>query len=350
VQLTAGQNVILQGTRKLKYLAFANILGSVSSVFVALPLYYFYYEDGIVPAIIIMGMLSLIVATYFSRKLRIKKVCVSFSETIKQGKSMLQLGFMLSLSGIVATIVAYLVRIYISHTGSIDDVGLYNAGFQIIGTYVGLVFTAMGTDYFPRLSGVANDNNQSNRLVNQQSEIAILIIGPIVLFFILFINWVVIALYSNKFVAINEMMRWAALGMFFKAASWPIGYIFLAKGDSKLFFKSEVLAHSYTLFLNILGYHYFGLPGLGVSFFVSYFLVYLQVYLFAYYKYGFKHEKVFVKLFCIQFVLSIVTFFLMQSETHAIIIYVLFFLIALSSILHAVREFDKRIHVFKKKI
>jgi O-antigen/teichoic acid export membrane protein len=349
-QLTAGQNVLLQGTRSLKYLAFANMLGSVASVFVALPLYYFYGEDGIVPAIVIMALVTFVIAANFSSKLNIKKVKISFSESLKQGSGMLKLGIMLSLSAIVASIVAYIVRIYIGNTGSIKDVGLYNAGFQIIGTYVGLVFTAMGTDYYPRLSSVANDDKQANRLVNHQSEIAILIIGPIVLFFILFINWVVIALYSNKFVEINEMMRWAALGMFFKAASWPIGYIFLAKGDSQLFFKSELLAHSYTLFLNILGYHFFGLLGLGVSFSVSYFLVYVQVYLLAYNKYGFNHSKVYLKLFVIQFVLSAVVFCLMQLNTYAISTYIVCFLGALISLLHALKEIDKRIHIFKNKI
>ena len=44
--------------------------------------------------------------------------------------------------------------ILISRMGSIDDVGLFNAGFTIVNTYVGLVFTAMATDYYPNeLSG-----------------------------------------------------------------------------------------------------------------------------------------------------------------------------------------------------
>ena len=111
---------------------------------------------------------------------------------------MLKMGLMLSLSGLISTGASYIVRVFISKTGSLDDVGLYNAGFAIIGTYVGLVFTAMSTDYYPRLSGVAHDNDKANLLINQQAEIAILIIAPILTVFIIFINWAVILLYSRE--------------------------------------------------------------------------------------------------------------------------------------------------------
>lgn len=347
-QLTAGQNVILQGTRQLKYLASANMIGSVVSLLITVPLYYFYGLEGIVPALIVMSIATLAVASYFSRKVTIPFYSPSLLEIKEKGKGMLKLGFFLSLSGLIATLVSYLLRIYISNTGSVEDVGLYSAGFQIIGTYVGLVFTAMGTDYYPRLAGVANDSEKSKDLVNQQSEIAILIIGPIVLLFIIFINWVVVLLYSNKFIAINEMMRWAALGMFFKAASWPIGFIFIAKGDSKTFLKSELLAHSYTLILNITGYCLFGLKGLGISFLVSFILVYIQVYIIAYYRYGFKHEFPFLKLFSIQIIFSIIVFLLINFQKESHLIYVLFSFFVISSITHSLKELDRRLQIFKK--
>ena len=66
------------------------------------------------------------------------------------------------------------------------------------------------------------------------------------------------------------MLQYSILGIFFKAASWAIGYVFLARGDSKTFFWSEIIANSYMLLFNILGYKYFGLTGLGISFLFSY--------------------------------------------------------------------------------
>lgn len=315
-QLTAGQNVLLQGTRKLKYLAFANMLGSVASVFVALPLYYFYGEKGIVPAIIIMALVTFVVATNFSRKLSIKKVKVSFSETLKQGTGMLKLGFMLSLSGLISVFVSYMIQIYIANYGNIADVGLYNAGFQIIGTYVGMVFTAMATDYFPRLSGVANDDEKRNILVNQQGEIAILILFPIILIFLVFIPYIIQFLYSSKFLPIVEMIIWAAFAMFFKAGSWAIAFQFLAKGSSKLFFINELTANIYLLIFNSAGYHFFGLSGLGYSFLLTYIIYVLQVYLLTAHHYNFSLTMSFFKTFMLSILVSGLCLLLVMSVTN----------------------------------
>jgi len=345
-QLTSGQNVILQGSRKLKYLASANMAGSILSLLITLPLYYLYGSSGIVPALIIMGISTFFVAMYFGNKIEIPIVKVDIQEVVRKGKGMLKLGFMLSLSGLISSIVAYSVTIYISNTGGVEDVGLYNAGFQIISTYVGLVFTAMGTDYFPRLSAVAHDDEKSGELVNQQSEIAILILGPILLLFIFSINWVVIFLYSEKFIAINEMLRWSALGMFFKAASWPIGFIFLAKGDSGIFFKSELFANFYILILNIFGYKYFGLTGLGISFLIGYILVYFQVQLITWYKYNFKHKPSFLILFLIHFTLSVIGFILMEKENNLFFL-ILIIMIIILSLLISFRELNKRMSFIK---
>ena len=218
---------------------------------VSVPIYYFFRIDGIVPAIILTSVFSLVIATYFSSRIKIDKIKITRRETILEGKGMLQMGFILSLSGLITTVASYIVSVFIRRTGGVGDVGLYNAGMNIILTYVGLVFTAMATDYYPRLSGVAHDNKEATLMINHQAEIAILILAPILTVFLIFINWVII-LYSSRFTPINDMIHWAALGMYFKAASWSIGFIFLAKGASRIFLWSEVAANSYMLILNIL--------------------------------------------------------------------------------------------------
>jgi O-antigen/teichoic acid export membrane protein len=307
-QLASGQNVILQGTRQLKYLAKANLLGSLLGLIISVPLYYYKGLDGIVPAIIITSIASFLIAWYFGNKVKITDVKVTSQETIFEGKGMLRMGFMLSLSGLISMGASYIVRIYISNTGGLDDVGLYTAGFAIIGTYVGLIFSAMGSDYYPRLSGVAHDNKKGTLLVNQQAEIAVLIVAPILTVFLIFINWVIIVLYSTKFVPVNGLIQWAALGMYFKTVSWCIGFLFLAKGDSKVFFWSELITNAYLLLFNILGYKYFGLTGMGISFLISYVFYLLQVYFIAKYKYEFSFDIALYKIFGLQLSLGVLCF------------------------------------------
>jgi O-antigen/teichoic acid export membrane protein len=136
----------------------------------------------------------------------------------------------------------------------------------------------MGTDYFPRLAAVSMDNQKSNSIINQQIEIALLILAPILAVFIVFIHWMVIALYSTQFSPVNPYLHWAALGIFFKATSWALAFIFVAKGDKKLFFRTELIASVYILLLNLAGYYLDGLRGLGIAFCAGYFVYLLHVY------------------------------------------------------------------------
>ena len=306
-QLANFNLVFLQGLRKVKELAQSNLLASILGL-ATIPIYFWLKLDGIVLAIIASSIISLLVSGYYSKKIEIKKTKVLYSDLLSVGKQMLKLGFVISFSNIITILASYIIRIYIGNLGGIEHVGLFNAGFAIVNSYVGLVFTAMATDYFPRLSSVSGNQIEVNKTINQQAEIALLIISPIVIIFIIFINNIIVLLYSDKFVEINGMIKWFALGMLFKAFSWAIAYIFLAKGDSKTFFKSELLANIYILIFNILGYKYLGLEGLGISFAFGYLIYLLQVYYISKSNYGYKINSEAFNVFIIQTILTIACF------------------------------------------
>jgi O-antigen/teichoic acid export membrane protein len=341
-QISAGQLVILQGLRKLKYLAKADLAGTTFALFISVPLYYFWGKSGIVPAIILSAFVTVIFTSWFASKVKIKRIKLNKEILFSEGSDMLKLGFILSLSSLIEVGASYIVRIYISHKGGVEQVGLYNAGFAIINTYVGMVFTAMATDYFPRLSGFAHDIGEYKKIINQQAEIALLILAPILTVFLIFINWVIILLYSAKFVAMNSMIHWAVLGIFFKATSWPIAYIIVAKGHSKLFFYNELIANLYMLFFNIIGYQLGGLEGLGISFLLGYIIYLVQIYVLARSKYKFSFENAFYKIFTIQFILGIFCFASSRLLIHTYS-YFLGSLIILLSSYYSLRELNKRL-------
>jgi len=343
-QLSNGQLVVLQGLRKINYLAKANLAGSFIGLFITLPMYYFLGLDGIVPGIIGTALLSLLMSWYFSGKIMIERTVLSRSQTIFEGKNMLRMGFMISISGLLTLGVAYIIRIFISRTGGLEQVGLYNAGFAIINTYIGLIFNAMGTDFYPRLSEVAHDNKLCKQTINQQAEIALLIMAPILIIFLTYINFAVILLYSKQFIPVNNMLHWAALGMFFKASSWSIAFIFLAKGTSQLYFWNELIANIYSLVLNLIGYHLGGLNGLGLSFAITYLLYLIQIYLVSKLKFAFTFDRSFTIIFIIQFGLSAVAFltirYLYQPYT-----YIIGSLLIIISGWFSARELEKRLGI-----
>ena len=72
-QLTTGQVALLQGMRKLHYLARANLTGSILGLIFTVPLYYIWGIDGIVPGIIATSLVSFMASWYFSNKVKIEK-------------------------------------------------------------------------------------------------------------------------------------------------------------------------------------------------------------------------------------------------------------------------------------
>ncbi|HAF29708.1 MAG TPA: O-antigen translocase [Bacteroidales bacterium] len=343
-QISDGQGVMLRGMRQISYMAQAGVIGSIIGLFTTIPLYYFYGVKGIVPGIIVTSITTLVLTWYYAQKLDIKPIFVSKARTITEGKGMLKMGFMISLSSLITLGASYIVRIFVSNIGGIDQVGLYSAGFAIINTYVGMVFTAMATDYYPRLSAVAHSNKESQNVMNQQAEIALLILAPIIIVFLVFINWVVILFYSTKFLPVTAMIYWAALGMFFKAASWSISFLFLAKGAIKLLFWNEIITNAYLLGLNLLGYYYLGLTGLGLSFLVAYFLYSIQVYLVAKIKFEFSFNPSFIKIFFIQLGLALISFMAVKFMNNPYPYIIGVVLIAFSS-WYSFIELDKRLDI-----
>ncbi len=343
-QLSAGQLLVLQGMRKLRYLANANMLGTFLGLIFTVPLYFFWGIDGIVPGIIITSVITMLISLVYSRKVKIEKVQIDSKTALQESKRILFMGFMLSLSGLVSQGANYGIRIFISHFGGIDQVGLYTAGFVIINSYVGLVFSAMATDYYPRLSAVAESNQQCKNIINQQAEIAILILSPILNLFIIFINALILLLYSHNFLPMKEMMIWAAMGMFFKAASWSISFIMIAKGRTKLFFLNELVTNSYLLGLSVLFYHWWGLKGVGIAFLISYAIYLVQLGLLSKSKFDFSFNGSFILIFFKHLIIagvSIIAVIFLPSHFHLIIGIPM---VALSAFL-SYKDLDRRINL-----
>lgn len=306
-QLAASRLAVLQGLRKLDFLAKSNLYGAICGLLVTIPLYYFLGIDGVLPAIIITAGFLYFFAQYFYKKLEIVPVTLSRKQALDEGKPMLKLGVTLSISAFIGLLVAYLVQIYISYRGGETMVGYYSAGIVILNTYVGLIFSAMSSDYFPRLSVVSEDLVKLSKTVFEQAFVAVLLITPIIIIFIAFAPLLINLLYSSEFDPTVNLVRWGILGMLFKAVSWSVGYVIIAKGDSKLFMKTTIFFNSLMLTLNLVGYYYAGLEGVGISLLVYFFIHFVGVQIITWYRYKFVMPDGFYLVFviCLLFCASV---------------------------------------------
>ncbi len=344
-QLNVGKSVLLQGTFNYKFLAKSALYGNLIALFLSLPLYYFWREKGIVPAIAISALITLLFTWIYSKKIPFKKIRLSLSETLIEAREMVILGFVLALVGLVGQLSGYLMNISISHLGSISDVGLYTAGYSIANTYVFLILSSMSTDYIPRLSAFSHDEKILSDIINKQAILLITLITPLIIIFIVFIKEIVITLYSKEFLPIIGMIEWFMFGMLFRAISWTLSYSFIAKGDAKIFFFYELFISIISLFLNIIGYKWLGFTGLGLSFICTYIIYLIQMYYLSNKRFNFSFSHEFYQILFPQLILSFICITMAKLVGYLFIRYLIGTIILCFSLIFTYSTIDKQIGI-----
>lgn len=345
-QVNQGELALLQGLQQRRMLAKANVIGQTLGLFLTVPLYYVWGVKAIVAVFVLSSLLTLCITSYFVRKLKVRRVHVTFTETVSIGREMVKLGLLLSVQHLFSQGAVYLVRNYVSQTGGLEQVGLYSAGTTIVNLYLSLVFTAMATDYFPRLAATKSIGSM-NDAIRSQAEIALLMFAPIIVAFIVFIKPVIVILYSDKFLPTEAMLYWAISGTLVKSMAWSLSYSLLAKASAKVFFFNEVFSILYSFAFNMLGYRYFGLAGFGMSILVSYTLYFIQMHLSVTHYFHFSFGRKIWLLFVLLNIFVVIAL-MVKIILAPVYGYVLGSLMLILATVFAFRELDKKLDIKDK--
>ena len=311
--LSAGELSILKATRKLRRLAEISIFGVLCALATSVPLYYIFGESAIVPSLIIIALSQFIITITYSFHYYPYRVHFD-SDAFSEAKPMLRLGISFLGAGIMGSGSDFIVRSFLNYEGSLDDVGLYNAGYMITMTYAGVIFSAMETDYFPRLSSVNNNVEERNLLVNRQLEVSLLLISPLLILLMSTLPIALPLLYSDAFLAVLPMVKVAIFAMFMRSLELPVAYITLSRGDSKAFFLLETTYYLLFIMMFWLGYKYAYLFGIGLGLVVTGLLFNIILYAFAYQKYSFCISKRMLLYLAIQLSLAGLVYFISSNS------------------------------------
>jgi O-antigen/teichoic acid export membrane protein len=292
--ITGGETAILKGTRRLRALATIQIVSILASVLISIPVYYFFEQAGIVPVIVLMAFATMAATIFYSYRFYPLRLGGAWG-LLHEGMSMVQLGIGFTAAGIIASGSEMWIRSYLNVTEDLDGVGLYNAGCVLTITYAGMVFSALDSDYFPRLSACAKNTVKLSQVVNQQIEICLLIIAPMIAGLILLLPTLIPILFTDKFLPIVPMAQIAIFSMFFKSLSLPTAYITLSKGDSKAFLTIETLYALTFVGLFVVFHKHYGLIGTGIALTLSYVGEWIFATSFAYWRYGYRSSVALLK-------------------------------------------------------
>lgn len=173
-------------------------------------------------------------------------------------------------SGLLTSAAALLTRILLVQELGISAAGVYQAAWGISGLFAGFILGAMGTDYYPRLTAVAGDSEAAARLINQQTEIGLLLALPGLVGTLVFGRELMFILYSKEFTAGADMLPWFVLGVLGRVSSWPLGFLLLARGMARGFAIVETLATAFGLLATYFLMLSYGLGGVAGAFALLY--------------------------------------------------------------------------------
>ncbi len=253
IPIEAGECSILKGIRQLKCLSVVEVSAAICTLLCTVPLYYLLGMRGIVLALVLSTWSIAGCHLFFTTKFFPWRIKPFSKQVFKEGLGLAKLGIPYMLAAIFTTLATSFVFGVLEDDG---EIGLFKAGYNLIFTYAGMVFVAVEADYFPRLSAINNDRVKTNAVINQQIDVCVLLMTPLVILLSLFMPHIIRMLYTNDFIPIAPMAVCAIFHLFFKAITLPIAYLPLAKGNSMLFLVMEFLYDAAYVALIYFGYHW----------------------------------------------------------------------------------------------
>ncbi|MCO4763226.1 MAG: O-antigen translocase [Myxococcales bacterium] len=263
---TGSQSAMLTGLRRIGDLARLRISSAVLATVLGVGSLLIWGDEALLVIVLVPSIATFVMGHWFVSRLNHPGGQVSWSGITKQWRAMALLGVPLMFAGLIELVSPLLMRVSIQRGLGTDALGHFQASWTIGQTYLGFVLSAMSTDYFPRLSSCLADKETACRLVNEQSEVATLLAGPVVLGLMTLAPWLVPVLYSSEFTAAADMLRWQLLGDIFRVIGWPLSFVLLAAGMGtthliKIIASNVILVGSTYFLLTD-----FGIVGAGMGF------------------------------------------------------------------------------------
>ena len=258
-----GSVATLQGFQRIGDLAKLTVVAAVGQAVAVVVFVYFFGERGISLSFVASAVFSILVARRQMKSVEVPPVPSPWADSVRESGEFIKLGLGLTNALMLSTLVTYATRTLIARDLGLEAVGIYICAYSLSGKFIGFLLDAMQTDFYPRLSAVAHDHESLNRLVNQQTEIVLLMAMPGLLATLTFAPWIVRIFYSSAFGGATILLRWFILGCLARVIWAPIGFIQLAKGRGLLYFISEAVINLSSLAMMFVLLRNYGLRGAG---------------------------------------------------------------------------------------
>jgi len=286
--VAGGELAVLRGVKQPARIALYTLWTAVSAVLVSVPLYYFFGVGAIYVSIFLVALMQMAGALFFSTRLYAYRANPFSQVLVREGVDIIKLGAGYIYASMLVSGAMWLVYQAITRIGGEDAVGLFSAGYILVGMLPSILFAAFDSDYYPRLSGIFAHRDERNAMVNEHIEAHLLIQVPVIFGVVVLLPWLFPLLFSQEAMPALQMTQLAVIALLFHIMTYPISFLPVSKGDTVTFALQETVYNVAFVSLTILGYCYYGWLGAGVGMILARVIDLLVVYSIARVRYGFR--------------------------------------------------------------
>lgn len=265
------QNGILNAWHRVEALAQYGVVNSLLSAAISVTAVLLWGIRGTVPAVVGGAVASWAASRWFLwRRLDRFPVRIGWKDAMQAARALLAFGIPFTASSMVGNGVQLALPMIVLHLLDTEAVAYYKAASAISLGYLGFLITAMGQDYYPRLSAVRNEPDKIVPLIHEQYRLVMLLAAPMILGTLALVPYIVPIVYSQRFRPAIDILEWQLIGDLFKFSSWTMSFAILARSKPLVYFCTESIGGVLSLTTAWLGVRWFGLPGLGIGFVATY--------------------------------------------------------------------------------
>ena len=274
------QTGMLNAYHRVGALAKSSIANTVMSAVASITAVVLWRMEGVVPAVVAGGVAGWLASRYFLRQyVTPPSSRPSYAGVMTALRALLRFGTPYTASILIGTGVQLGLPMVVVHLLNTSSVGYYRAAAAISVGYLGFLMTAMGQDYYPRLSAAGRDPGVLVKLINDQHRLVMIVAVPIILGTLALVPILIPLVYSHKFQPAIDILEWQLIGDVFKFSSLTMSFAVLARCSSFAYFFTEFVGGAVTLSTTWAAVRWYGLQGLGISFLATYVIYYAVVWM-----------------------------------------------------------------------
>ena len=256
---------LLQSNGQIKSLAKVQVISAFGGLILGLPFIWLFGLTGIAASILIAAIVPAVATWKAARNYCLPSLAEADAGDIR---TLLRLGTAIMAVGFLSQLSTYIVRLVLTRSHGLESAGYYHAAFVIAGSLPGFVFTAMGTDFFPRVAAVKTEA-EAQELCEKQIQAGLLLALPLIAGLLTLGQSCIYLLYARSFEPAIPLLSWMIWGVFFRLLSWPMGFWLIARGSPRAVVIVTASTNASAILFPLVLLPLIGISGAAIGFFIS---------------------------------------------------------------------------------